>query len=118
MKPNLVKTQAVIEWPTLHPRNIFSSSLAWRFICNYSQLASSLTSLPSSKISFVWFTEAKAPFIKLKEVFTSAPILLHPDTKKQFIVKVDAFEFGVGPLLFQRLGLKVSYSFMFSSLSA
>lgn len=102
VKPNLVKTQAVIQWPTLHPGNIFSSSLALRFICNYSHLASTLT-FP--------------PFIKLKEVLTSAPILVHPDVKKQFIVEVDAFNFGVGPLLFQRLGLKVSYSFMFFSLS-
>lgn len=49
-----------------------------------------------------WNTAADSAFQKLKEAFTSAPILKHPNPNAQFIVEVDAFNTGVGAILSQR----------------
>ncbi|KAG1933749.1 hypothetical protein F2P79_020467 [Pimephales promelas] len=41
---------------------------------------------------------------KLKEKFTIAPILHHPDPEREFIVEVDASDTGIGAILSQRQG--------------
>lgn len=43
-----------------------------------------------------------AAFAKLKTMFTSAPILSHPDPNPQFIVEVDTSDIGVSVVLSQR----------------
>lgn len=46
--------------------------------------------------------EADAAFSRLKEMFSSAPVLMHPDSSSQFVVEVDASDSGVGAILSQR----------------
>jgi len=70
------------------------------FIRNYSKVADPLTSLTSTKITFKWTLEADSAFSKLKSLFTSAPILKHPDPSLQFL-EVDASDTGVGAVLSQ-----------------
>lgn len=41
---------------------------------------------------------------KLKVLFTSPPILIHPDPEKPFIVELDASDVGVGGVLSKRSG--------------
>uniref|UniRef100_A0A3Q3B5M5 Gypsy retrotransposon integrase-like protein 1 n=1 Tax=Kryptolebias marmoratus TaxID=37003 RepID=A0A3Q3B5M5_KRYMA len=41
-------------------------------------------------------------FRELKRLFSSAPVLCHPDPGKQFLVEVDASDTGVGAVLSQR----------------
>ena len=55
-------------------------------------------------------------FNRLKERFTLAPILVHPDPERQFIVEVDASNTGVGAILSQCLAgdLKVHHCAFFS----
>ncbi|KAL0161239.1 hypothetical protein M9458_044964, partial [Cirrhinus mrigala] len=67
------------------------------------QLASPLTALTSTKMTFRWSNAAEAAFTKLKSRFVSAPILMAPDPTRQFVVEVDASEVGVGAVLSQRL---------------
>jgi hypothetical protein len=43
-------------------------------------------------------------FNRLKELFTDARVLAHPDPSLAFIVKVDASEAGVGAVLSQSSG--------------
>ena len=74
-----------------------------RFIRSYNTLAAPLTHLTSTKVRFVWDQEAEKAFRDLKKRFTSAPILVHPDGKAQFIVEVDASNIGVGAFLSQCL---------------
>ena len=74
-----------------------------RFIRNYSSIAAPLTRLTSTKVKFSWGQEAEDAFQGLKGRFTSAPILVHPDPERQFIVEVDASDTGVGAILSQRL---------------
>lgn len=54
----------------------------------------------------MWTTGVEEAFARLKEAFTTAPILKHPDPKKQFIVEVNASKTGVGAILSQRFGEK------------
>lgn len=43
-------------------------------------------------------------FEALKKAFTSAPLLIHPDPNKPFVVEVDASTTGVGAVLSQQQG--------------
>ncbi|KAI3356774.1 hypothetical protein L3Q82_003446 [Scortum barcoo] len=49
-----------------------------------------------------WGPEAEEAFHRLKELFTTAPVLTMPEPHLQFIVEVDASSEGVGAVLSQR----------------
>lgn len=51
---------------------------------------------------FAWNFEAQTAFNLLKTRFSTAPVLAHLDPASQFIVEVDASDFGVGAVLSQR----------------
>lgn len=65
-------------------------------------IASPLHQLTSSKKKFIWNPGAQASFSTLKEHFSSALILTLPDSRKQFIVEVDASDLGMGAVLSKR----------------
>ncbi|KAK3556521.1 hypothetical protein QTP70_008291 [Hemibagrus guttatus] len=75
------------------------------FICNYSSVAGPLTSLLRGKPKrLAWTDQARAAFQQLKDCFTTAPILRHPDPDLPFVVEVDASSSGLGAVLSQRHG--------------
>lgn len=101
------KTKAVTELPTLQDWKQLQRFLGFvyfyrRFIRNYSQVTTSLTQLTFTLPKFIWIPEAEAAFCELKQLFSSAPILSHPDSRIQFMVKVDASDTGVGAVLSQK----------------
>ncbi|TWW80241.1 Retrovirus-related Pol polyprotein from transposon 17.6 [Takifugu flavidus] len=61
-----------------------------------------LTRLTSTLLSFRWTPETETAFNRLKGLFSSSPILTHPDPSRQFVVEVDASDVGVGAVLSQR----------------
>ncbi len=76
-----------------------------RFIQNYSSIAGPLTGLLKLKPKWLsWTPSATESFNILKETFITAPILVHPDPDKAFVVEVDASKTGVGAVLSQQLG--------------
>jgi len=87
------KIQAVVEWLQ---RFLGFANFYRRFIRDYSRIAAPLTKLTSPAVPFSWTPEAGLAFAVLKERFTSAPILVHPDPSRQFIMEVDASDTGVG----------------------
>ncbi|KAI2649094.1 Transposon Tf2-9 polyprotein [Labeo rohita] len=106
VKTDPEKIQAVIEWPkptTLKQLQRFLgfANFYRRFIRDYSRVAAPLTSLTTSSTPFKWTQKADRAFVKLKELFTSAPVLIQPDPFRQFIVEVDASDSGVGAILSQ-----------------
>lgn len=73
-----------------------------RFILNYSTIASPLTSLLKGKQKRLsWSDLAREAFIRLKNSFTTAPILRHPDSEIPFVVEVDTSSCGIGAVLSQ-----------------
>ena len=101
------KVKAVVEWPSPTNRRELQRFLGFanfyrRFIRGYSSIAAPLTALTSSRITFSWNPLAERAFETLKTRFSTAPILVHPDSTAQFIVEVDASNVGVGAILSQR----------------
>ncbi len=72
-----------------------------RFIKGYSKITTSLTVLTCKDKPLSWNPTAQAAFDILKMAFTSAPILMHPDPTKPFIVETDASDFALGAILSQ-----------------
>ncbi|KAL0194826.1 hypothetical protein M9458_008398, partial [Cirrhinus mrigala] len=104
------KIEAITNWPV--PTSIKElqrflgfSNFYRRFIDKYSDVASPLTSLLKGKPkTLLWNPESSRAFHELKTAFTSAPILVHPDPEKPFVVEVDASTTGVGAVLSQQQG--------------
>ena len=101
-----VKVQAVADWPVPENRKQLQRFLGFanfyrRFIRDFSKVAAPLTKLTSTACPFSWSTEAAQAFLRLKTLFTTAPVLIHPDPTRQFIVEVDASDNGVGAVLSQ-----------------
>lgn len=82
----------------------FANFYRW-FIRDYSKVTAPLTRLTSTKTPFSWPPEAQVAFNKLKSLFTSAPILVHPDPSRQFMLKgITTLE--MGELLAVKLALE------------
>ncbi|KAK3505691.1 hypothetical protein QTP70_004435, partial [Hemibagrus guttatus] len=83
-------------------------AFAWmkrRFIRGYSSVPSPLTNLLRNKPKTLgWTPAATHAFQTLKQAFTTAPLLVHPDPELPFIVEVDASTTGVGAVLSQQQG--------------
>ncbi|KAL0148230.1 hypothetical protein M9458_056462 [Cirrhinus mrigala] len=110
VKMDETKVKAVTEWPQPNTVKELQRFLGFanfyrRFIHNYSMVSAPLTTLLKGKPSKLrWTEEASNFFATLKERFTTAPILKHPDPDLPFIVEVDASDCGIGAVLSQRHG--------------
>ncbi len=104
------KVQAVLNWPkptTIKELQRFLgfANLYRRFIRSFSMVAAPLTSLlQGGKQRLNWTQASEQSFRQLKERFTSAPILHHPNPDLEFTVEVDASNTGIGAVLSQRQG--------------
>ncbi|KAL0174051.1 hypothetical protein M9458_030019 [Cirrhinus mrigala] len=104
------KVNAVLNWPrpkTLKELQRFLgfSNFYRRFIRHFSTVAAPLAAMVKRGTSrLTWSEPALQAFNDLRQRFTSAPVLHHPDPDKPFIVEVDASSTGVGAVLSQRQG--------------
>ncbi|KAI2645331.1 Transposon Tf2-6 polyprotein [Labeo rohita] len=104
------KVSAVRDWPrpkTLKELQRFLgfSNFYRRFIRNFSSVAAPLTSMiKKGDTRLSWSLPAIQAFEELRQRFTTAPILHHPDPNQPFLVEVDASSTGVGAVLSQRQG--------------
>ncbi|KAK3544055.1 hypothetical protein QTP86_000399 [Hemibagrus guttatus] len=101
------KVRAVTEWPAPSTIRELQRFLGFanfyrRFIRNYSSVAAPLTSLLRGKPKrLTWTDQAQVAFQRLKNSFTTAPILCHPDPDRPFMVEVDASSSGLEAVLSQ-----------------
>ncbi|KAI2660106.1 Transposon Tf2-8 polyprotein [Labeo rohita] len=74
------------------------------FIKDYSSITAPLTSLLRKPKHLIWNPAAHKAFQQLKSIFSTAPVLHHPDLECPFSVEVDASTIGVGTVLSQAVG--------------
>ncbi|KAK3564060.1 hypothetical protein QTP86_007530 [Hemibagrus guttatus] len=104
------KVTAIRDWPTPTTVKELQRFLGFanfyrRFIQGYSSVTSPLTNLLRNKPkTLVWTPAAMHAFQTLKQAFTTAPLLVHPDPELPFIVEIDASTTGVGAVLSQQQG--------------
>ncbi|KAI2644754.1 Transposon Tf2-6 polyprotein [Labeo rohita] len=104
------KVNAVLKWPRPSTFKELQRFLGFanfyrRFIRHFSSVAAPLTAMVRKGASrLAWSQPALQAFDDLCQRFTTAPILLHPDPDRPFIVEVDASSTGVGAVLSQRHG--------------
>ncbi|KAL0148729.1 hypothetical protein M9458_055907 [Cirrhinus mrigala] len=76
-----------------------------RFIKDYSTITAPLTSLLRGKPKTIsWNPPAHEAFLHLKKIFSTTPLLHHPDPELPFTVEVDASTTGAGAVLSQAVG--------------
>ena len=80
-----------------------------KFIRDFSKIATPLTQLTKKNRPFIWDVHCEQAFAKLKELLTSAPVLVIPDSLRPFTVYTDACGTGLGAVLMQS-GRVVAYA--------
>ena len=92
---DLVKVSRVLEW--LEPRNkrevqsfVRFVNFYQRFIKDFSHHACTLFNLTKKDVRWHWGTSEQASFNKLKELITSAPILVFPDDSLPYYIEADS----------------------------
>jgi hypothetical protein len=100
------KVEAIMEWPapTNVPEVCSFMGLARsyrRFVEGFSKIANSITELQKKNKKFVWTEKCTEAFRRLKELFTTTPIIKVPDMDANFLVCTDASKEGLGGVLMQ-----------------
>uniref|UniRef100_A0A8C7RSA0 Reverse transcriptase domain-containing protein n=1 Tax=Oncorhynchus mykiss TaxID=8022 RepID=A0A8C7RSA0_ONCMY len=104
------RISAVSNWPTPTTIKDVQRFLGFahyyrRSIRGFDQVVAPITSLlKGGPVRLQWSAEADRAFGHLRALFTSAPVLAHPDPSLAFIVEVDASEAGIGAMFSQRPG--------------
>ncbi|KAI2643052.1 Transposon Tf2-11 polyprotein [Labeo rohita] len=104
------KVSVIQEWPqplTVKELQRFLgfANFYRRFIKDYSTITAPLTSLLRGKPKTIcWNSSAHEAFRHLKKIFSTAPLLHHPDPELPFTVEVDASTTGAGAVLAQVVG--------------
>lgn len=107
IRPKGANVDAILNFPVPQTKRQLLQFLGMsgyyrRFCPNFSTIAAPLTSLTSTKRSFVWTEECRQAFEHLKAFFSSFPVLRAPDYNKPFHLFVDASGVGVGAILLQQ----------------
>ncbi|CAL8997671.1 unnamed protein product, partial [Prunus brigantina] len=77
-----------------------------RFIKDFSKISRPLCALLSKDVEFMWTEGCMKAFNTLKELLTSAPIMMAPDWNLPFELMCDASDYALGAVLGQRVKKK------------
>lgn len=123
LKTDPDKVAAIVNFPV--PVNVkqirrLLGMAGWyrRFIENYSSVVAPITNC-LKKGKFVWTDEAQTSFEVLKELLSSAPVLVNPNYELPFFINCDASNQGIGAVLYQKNndGFEQPIAFMSQKLS-
>ena len=100
------KVRSVLEWPTPSTVKEVQAFLGFanfyrRFIKGYSQVVGPLSELTRKDREFKWSDAAETALNKLKELFTTAPILTTYDWGRHIILETDASDYAIGACISQ-----------------
>lgn len=106
VSPDPEKVQAVLDMK--EPNNLkhlrtFLQTCSWfrKFIPNFSSVAEPLTRLTRKHQTWTWGSAQTTAFNELKQLLTSAPILIQADFNHPFVLRTDASNYAVGAVLLQ-----------------
>ena len=107
IKMNSAKVEAIKNWSMLKRVKDMHAFVGfcnfyWRFIQNFSKIAGPFNSLTKKDATFVWSTNCKTAFQKLKQRACEAPILKHFNPSKQCFVKTNFSDYVNAGVLSQR----------------
>src|ERR1700753_930860 len=101
-----VKIEGVSKWPT--PGNVteVQSFLGFtnfyrRFIQDFSDVARPLHDLTKKDTAWTWSQKEQDAFDKLKQIITSAPVLIFPQDNKPYRLEADSSNYASGAVLSQ-----------------
>ncbi|GMJ10091.1 hypothetical protein HRI_004678300 [Hibiscus trionum] len=108
------KVEAVMNWKPPKSFHEVCSFLGLegyyrRFVDGFSKIAALLTKLLQKDVKYEWTEARQQAFEKLKAALTQAPILVQPESGKEFVVYSDASYVGLGCVLMQE-GKVVAYA--------
>jgi RNase H-like domain found in reverse transcriptase/Reverse transcriptase (RNA-dependent DNA polymerase) len=100
------KVKAIIEWKAPTSVKGVQSFLGFanfyrRFIKDFSNITLPLHALVRKDTPFGWTKEAETAFGKLKQIFTTAPVLAQFDHERETIIETDSSGWVVGGTLLQ-----------------
>ena len=75
------------------------ASYYYKFIKNFTSIATHLTNLTKKEIPFKWIGKCDKSFQKLKNLLTTAPVLALPVEFKDFVVYCDVSHSYLGIVL-------------------
>ena len=100
------KVEAITKWPS--PRNVTElqrfigfANFYRRFINQFSSITRPLHELTKNDTPFIWSDKCEESFDRLKNMFTTAPILSIADPYRPFILECDCSDFALGAILSQ-----------------
>jgi len=96
----------VADWPEPSNKREVQSFLGftnfyWRFIKDFSHHACPLFNLTGNEQKWQWEASKASTFRKIKELVTSAPVLVTPADDQPFQVEADSSDFATGAVLSQ-----------------
>ncbi|EGO02371.1 hypothetical protein SERLA73DRAFT_24806, partial [Serpula lacrymans var. lacrymans S7.3] len=104
IRMNPEKVQAILDWPK--PTRVKGvraflglGNFYRRFIENFAKITRPLNNLIKKDIFWHWDTKEQEAFDKLKQAFTTAPILAFPELDKEFQLETDSSDFATGAVL-------------------
>ncbi|KAA3473699.1 DNA/RNA polymerases superfamily protein [Gossypium australe] len=110
----LHEISAILNWKP--PRNVSEvrsflglASYYCRFVKGFSTIATLLTRLLQKDVRFEWSDKCQRSFDQLKTLLTEAPMLVQPESGKEFVIYSDASLNGLGCVLMQE-GEVVAYA--------
>ncbi|KAG8481141.1 hypothetical protein CXB51_025905 [Gossypium anomalum] len=80
-----------------------------RFVKGFSMIATPMTKLLQKDVKFEWSEKCQKSFDQLKTYLTEAPVLVQPESGKEFVIYSDASLLGLGCVLMQE-GRVVAYA--------
>jgi Reverse transcriptase (RNA-dependent DNA polymerase)/RNase H-like domain found in reverse transcriptase len=102
-----VQASGVSEWPVPKNRKEVQSFVRFvnfyrRFIKDFSHHACALFDLTKKDVGWRWGAAEQTSFDKLKELITSAPVLVFPDDSPPYRVEADSSDVATGAVISQQ----------------
>lgn len=98
------KISAILDWKP--PRNVTEvqsflglAGYYRRFVKGFSMIATPMTKLLQKDVKFEWSEKCQKSFDQLKTYLTKAPVLVQPESGKEFVIYSDASLNGLGCVL-------------------